>query len=155
MGWQLQTRPTPSARVRFNRRLNNLRNEQDSLDEVTKVTISRLPFKVIVDGEPLEGQRVDHRDFGGKRRVEQVSAAQPLPLGDDPYHLGVGGEVDRRYVRGGSISMGAGRDELDDIAEGQLHDDLVAKFGASSPPLTHADANEQSSRKPVGPPWRP
>ena len=53
---------------------------------------------VVVDGDPLVGQRVDQRDLGGERRVEEVPVGEPLPLGDDADDLGVGCEGQGRHL---------------------------------------------------------
>ena len=37
--------------------------------------------KQLVDGDSLMGQRIDLRNLGAERRIEEVSERQPLPFG--------------------------------------------------------------------------
>ena len=61
---------------------------------------------MVVDGDPLVGERLDPRDFGGERRVEQVPEAQSLPFGDDANYFGIGREVERRDGGGRPVVLG-------------------------------------------------
>ena len=54
---------------------------------------------VVVDRDPLVGQRVDHRDFGREGGVEEMGEGQPLPFGDDADHFRIGGKVEGLRLR--------------------------------------------------------
>ena len=49
---------------------------------------------VLVDSDPLVGQRIDLRDLRGERRVEHVAEAQPLTLCQGPDGLRRTGEIE-------------------------------------------------------------
>jgi hypothetical protein len=86
---------------------------------------------VLVDGDPLVGQRVDHRDFGRERRVEQVPVGESLAFGHDPDDLGIGGEVDGAGIRGGRLVPDGLRNNICRM----VHDDLVVVRGRTSASL--------------------
>jgi hypothetical protein len=51
---------------------------------------------VLVDGDPLMGQRIDKGCFGREGGVEEVAMSQPFPFGDGSNDPGIRGEVDSR-----------------------------------------------------------
>jgi hypothetical protein len=80
---------------------------------------------VLVDRDPLVGQRVDPRDLGGEGGVEQVGVSEPLPLGHDPDHFRIGQEVDGGKARGCRVAFRPSFYAVLDLVNRDGHDNLV------------------------------
>ena len=68
---------------------------------------SGLLEHVVVDGNPLVGQRVDLGDLGGEGRIGHVPEGQSLAFGQRPHRRRTGGEIENRgdYLRRLRLSL--------------------------------------------------